>query len=447
MAKVRFAPSPTGYLHIGGARTALFNWMYAKSVGGTFVLRIEDTDRQRSKKEFEEEILDSMKWLGLDWDEIYYQSQRFDLYREYAQRLLDEGKAYKEGEAILLKMLPQEIKVYDLIRGEIAFDTANFIVCNDDGKPVLNEDGKTFLKDEVLIKDDGSPAYNFCCVVDDALMDITHVIRGEDHISNTPRQIVIYQALGLRPPKFAHLSLIMDEGGGRLSKRTGAVAVSDYRKKGFLPEAVVNCLMLLGWSPGGNQEMMSLSSAVKKFSIKKVNKAAAAFSIDKLKWLNNQYIKQSDTERLVDLMIPFLKERKYIQEDFDRQRIKNGVDLFKGRMDTFLDFLERADFVFIDEIQIDQEAFAKHLSRNREKEFRLLSERFIQAEPFDIATTEKVFRDLVAELGIKASDLVHPIRVAITGRDVGPGLFETIVLLGKEKTVERLAKAFRQENL
>lgn len=447
MAKVRFAPSPTGYLHIGGARTALFNWMYAKSVGGAFVLRIEDTDRQRSKKEFEEEILDSMKWLGLDWDEVYYQSRRFDLYREHAQKLLKEGKAYKQGGAILLKMLPQEVKVYDLIRGEISFDTAHFIVCNDEGEPILDKDGKTSLKDEVLIKDDGSPAYNFCCVVDDVLMGITHVIRGEDHLSNTPRQIVIYQALGFKLPKFAHLPLIMDEGGGRLSKRTGAVAVSDYRKQGFLPEALINYLMLLGWSPGGNQEMMSLSSAVKKFSIKKVNKAAAAFSMDKLRWLNSQHIKQADTERLVDLMIPFLKEKKYIQEDFDRQRIKNSVNLFKGRMDTFLDFLQRADFVFIDELEIDKEAFEKHLSQNREKEFRLLSERFAQAEPFDVATTEKVFRGLVEELGIKASDLVHPVRVAITGRDVGPGLFETVVLLGKEKTVERLAKVFDRKSL
>lgn len=443
MTKVRFAPSPTGYLHIGGARTALFNWMYAKAVGGSFVLRIEDTDRQRSRKEFEEEILDSMTWLGLDWDEIYYQSRRFDLYREHAQKLLDAGKAYKEGEAVLLTMLPQEIKVFDLIRGEIAFDTANFIVTNEEGEPLLDEKGKTSLKDEVLIKDDGSPAYNFCCVVDDALMNITHVIRGEDHISNTPRQIAIYQALGFKPPKFAHLPLIMDEGGGRLSKRTGAVAVSDYRKQGFLPEALVNYLMLLGWSPGGNQEMMNLSSAVKKFSIKKINKAAAAFSMDKLKWLNNQHIRQTDTDRLADLMIPFLKEKNYIQEDFDRQRIKNSVDLFKGRMDTFLDFLQRADFVFVDEITIDQKAFEKHLSKNRKEAFDLLCERFRQAEPFDAATTEKVFREAVTALGVKASDLVHPVRVAITGRDVGPGLFETIALLGKEKTVERLSKVFR----
>jgi glutamyl-tRNA synthetase len=442
MPKVRFAPSPTGYLHIGGARTALFNWMYAKSVQGAFVLRIEDTDRQRSKKEYEEEILDSMRWLGLEWDEIYYQSRRFDLYREWAEKLLKENKAYKKDGAILLRMTPQQVKVYDLIRGEIIFDTANFVACDESGGPVLDENGQASLKDEVLLKADGSPAYNFCCVVDDVLMEISHVIRGEDHISNTPRQIIIYQALGVKPPKFAHLPLIMDEGGGRLSKRTGAVAVTDYRQQGFLPEALVNYLMLLGWSPGDNQEMIALSSAVKKFSLKNINKAAAAFSIDKLKWLNNQYIRQADTGRLVELLIPFLEEKAYIQKDFDRQRIKNSVDLFKRRMDTLLDFLQRADFVFVKDLQIDPEARKKHLAVDRKKEFRLLSERFRQTEPFDVATTEKVFREVVRELGVEASDLVHPVRVAITGRDVGPGLFETIVLLGKEKTVERLNKVY-----
>ncbi|HQP09803.1 MAG TPA: glutamate--tRNA ligase [Candidatus Omnitrophota bacterium] len=442
MAKVRFAPSPTGYLHIGGARTALFNWMYAKSVGASFVLRIEDTDQQRSKKEFELEILDSMKWLGMEWDELYYQSQRFSLYREYAKKLLDEGKAYQENGAVLLKTIAQEIKLYDLIRGEIVFDTSNFVVRDEKGENLSGKDGTLLLKDEVLIKADGSPAYNFCCVIDDFLMEITCVIRGEDHISNTPKQILIYQALGIKPPKFAHLPLIMDEEGGRLSKRTGAVAVSDYRKQGFLPEAIMNYLMLLGWSPGGDQEMISMASAIKKFSIKKINKAAAAFSMDKLKWLNNQYIRQADTNRLVDLMVPFLKEKKYIQENFDRQAIKNSVDLFKGRMDTFLDFLDRADFAFIDDFKRDAEAVAKHLSVKRTKEFSVLAERFGRTEPFDVSSTEKAFRDVVAELKLEASDLVHPVRVALTGRAVGPSLFETIALLGKEKTVERLKKAF-----
>ncbi|MBU4334808.1 MAG: glutamate--tRNA ligase, partial [Candidatus Omnitrophica bacterium] len=278
MIKVRFAPSPTGYLHIGSARTALFNWMYAKSQKGKFVLRIEDTDLQRSSKEFVDEILASMKWLGLEWDELYFQSERFDIYKEYAQKLLKEGKAYESAGAIILKMPKQEVKIYDLIRGEINFDTANFMVRNEDGSTALDEKGEPVLKDEVLIKADGSPSYSFCCVIDDALMEISHVIRGEDHISNTPKQIVMYEALGFNPPKFAHLPLIMGEDGGRLSKRTGAVAVSDYKANGFIAEALINYLLLLGWSPGNDQEKISITNAIKMFSIKKVNKAAAVFS-------------------------------------------------------------------------------------------------------------------------------------------------------------------------
>ncbi len=422
MIKVRFAPSPTGYLHIGGARTALFNWMYARAQAGKFVLRIEDTDRQRSRQEFVDEILDSMSWLGLTWDELYYQSQRFDVYRQRAQTLLEQGKAYKDGDAVILKMPVQEIKIDDLIRGEIVFDTAT-------------------IKDQVLMKSDGSPTYSFACVVDDAAMEISHVIRGEDHISNTPKQIMIYQALGLKPPKFAHLPLIMGDEG-RLSKRTGAVAVTDYRKEGFLPEAIVNYLMLLGWSPGGNQEKVDLAAAVKKFSIKKVNKAAAVFSMDKLKWLNGQYIKEMPAGKLTDLIIPFLKEKGYIGADFDRTRLEKIVDLFKVRMSTLTDFLEWADFVFVDKLTVGDEIRQQHLSHDRSKEFRLLSERIGRLDTFDTASLEKAFRDLVAELGIQASELVHPVRVALTGKAIGPGLFDTMAVLGKEKTVQRLQEAF-----
>jgi glutamyl-tRNA synthetase len=443
MIKVRFAPSPTGYLHIGGARTALFNWMYARAQAGKFVLRIEDTDRQRSRQEFVDEILDSMRWLGLEWDELYYQSERFDAYRQRAQVLLEQGKAYKDGDAIILKMSAnpvcnrigetspsaiadggpvRTVKWDDLIRGEIVFDTAT-------------------IKDQVLMKSDGSPTYSFACVIDDAAMEITHVIRGEDHISNTPKQIMIYQALGLKPPKFAHLPLIMGDEG-RLSKRTGAVAVSDYRKEGFLPEAIVNYLMLLGWSPGGNQEKIDLASAVKKFSIKKINKAAAIFSMGKLEWLNGQYIKEMTAGKLTDLIIPFLKEKGYIRADFDRERLEKIVDLFKVRMATLTDFLEWADFVFVDKLMVGDEIRQQHLSHDRSKEFQLLSERISRLDTFDTASLEKVFRDLVAELGIQASELVHPVRVALTGKAIGPGLFDTMAILGKEKTVQRLQEAF-----
>ncbi|MCA9398553.1 MAG: glutamate--tRNA ligase, partial [Candidatus Omnitrophica bacterium] len=365
MVKVRFAPSPTGFLHIGGARTALFNWMYARAQNGKFVLRIEDTDQQRSKKEYEEEILRSMKWLGLDWDELYYQSDRFDLYRDMAQKLVDEGKAYKDGEAILLKTLKDDIKIYDLIRGEINFDTSNFVVRGEDGNVELDEHNQPRLKNEVLIKGDGSPAYNFCCVIDDALMEISCVVRGEDHISNTPKQILIYKALGFKIPKFAHLPLIMAEDGTRMSKRMGAVAVSDYKEQGFLPDALVNYLMLLGWSPGNNQEIVTLKQATKNFSIKKVNKAAAAFSMEKLRWINGQYIKQTDTEKLIELLIPFLEKANYINQDFDRQRLKSIVELFKVRLSTLIEFLEWTDFIFHDKLQFDPEAKEKHLSQDR----------------------------------------------------------------------------------
>ncbi len=421
--RVRFAPSPTGYLHIGGARTALFNWMYAQSQQGKFILRIEDTDRERSKKEYEDEILESLKWLGLNWDELHYQSHRFDIYRQYAQKLLDEKKAYKDGEAVTLTMPIQEVKIFDLIRGEIIFDTST-------------------LKDQVLIKSDGSPTYSFACVVDDSLMEISHVIRGEDHISNTPKQIMIYQALGFKPPKFAHLPLIMDEEGGRMSKRSGATAVTDYRKDGFLPEAIVNYLMLLGWSPGNNQEVVALKDAVGKFSIKKINKTAAAFSMEKLKWINSQYIKKTPLDKLTEYLVPFLEEKDYINGKFDRQRLENIVELFKGRITTLVEFLEWADFAFLPKPVIDEQARQQYLAVNRAKEFCLLSDRLEHAEKFDVAATEKIFRDLVAELGIQSSDLVHPVRVALTGKAIGPGLFETMAVLGKEKTVERLRTTF-----
>ncbi|MDP8266889.1 MAG: glutamate--tRNA ligase [Candidatus Aceula meridiana] len=417
--KVRFAPSPTGYLHIGGARTALFNWMYAKAQKGQFVLRVEDTDLERSKKKFLDEILDSMKWLGLSWDEIYLQSERFDIYREYAEKLLTEKKAYKEGEAVILKMPQKQIKIYDLIRDEIIFDTAT-------------------LKDQVLMKSDGSPTYSFACVVDDALMEITHVVRGEDHISNSPKQVIIYEALGFKPPKFAHLPLIMGEDGGRLSKRTGAVAVSDYRKDGFLAQGVVNYLMLLGWSPGPNKEIVNLEKAVESFSIKKVNKTSAVFSMDKLRWVNSQHIKQASTESITELLIPFLLEKGYLSEEFDRKRLENVVSLFKGRLATLADFLDWADFAFLENIDVSDENKKQFFNAESVKRFHLLSKKLSNVDPFTAQEAEKGFRDLVKELDIKAADLVHPVRVALTGKTIGPGLFETMEALGKEKTVCRL---------
>ena len=423
MVRVRFAPSPTGFLHIGSARTALFNWMYAKAQGGQFILRIEDTDKIRSKPEYLEEILESMKWLGLTWDEFYKQSDRFDLYRQYADKLLGEGKAYKDGEAVILKVIEKPIKIYDLIRGEIVVDSKE-------------------IKDQVLMKSDGSPTYSFACVVDDALMEISCVIRGEDHISNTPKQVLIYEALGFKLPKFAHLPLILDPEGGRMSKRAGATAVTEYRTQGYLSQAIVNYLMLLGWSPGNNQEKVLMSSALKTFSIKKINKAGAAFSLEKLQWLNSQYIKEMDTAQLADMLRP-LVAAKYPQAHIQGKDLEHIVQLYKGRMNTLLDFLDWTDFIFNDQVPFEQEAKAKHLSKDMRREFDLLAERLSAVSDFNVKAAEEAFRGVIAQLGIEAGALVHPVRVALTGRAVGPGLFDTMVVLGQERTIRRLKEAFK----
>jgi len=425
MVRVRFAPSPTGFLHIGGSRTALFNWLYARAKGGKLILRIEDTDRERSKQEYVDEILASLSWLGFLWDEIYYQSKRFSLYREQAERLLKEKKAYIEktegrGEAIIYKVTPQKIIIRDLIRGEIEFDADT-------------------IKDQVLIKSDGTPTYNFACVVDDAAMDITHVIRGEDHISNTPKQALLYQALGFTIPQFAHLPLILGEEGGRLSKRTGATAISDYRKMGYLSEALVNYLLLLSWAPGDNREVIDINQAISLFDISDVNKTAAAFDMKKLDWMNNQYLKKASAQTLADQLTPLLIEKGYISKDnFDRDYLISLVKLFQGRLSVLNDFLDWADFFFVKEIKIDPQAREKFLSRDLSKEFTFFIKRLETLDKFDIANIEASFRELVKELKIEAKTLIHPIRVALTGKTIGPGLFEVIYYLGKERTKERL---------
>ena len=430
MIRVRFAPSPTGNLHIGGARTALFNWLYARAKGGTFVLRIEDTDQVRSQKEFFDEITFSLKWLGFTWDELYYQSQRFDIYRSYAQKLLDEGKAYVEktekGEAIIYKVSAQPLVVSDLIRGDIHFDAS-------------------LIKDQVLIKSDGTPTYNFACVVDDAAMNITHVIRGDDHISNTPKQILLYQALGFSVPQFAHLPLILGTEGGRLSKRTGATAISDYRKMGYLAQALTNYLLLLSWAPGDNREIIDIQDAIELFDIVNVNKTAATFDFDKLNWINNQYLKAADPQELADLIIPSLEEKNYIRTgEFDRNYLLSLIRLFQPRMSRLSEFVDWADFFFLNEIVPDPAAQEKHLSKDLSKEFRLFSERLDALDVFDVEHIEACFRALVKDLNIETKVLIHPVRVALTGKTIGPGLFEVIYYLGKERTKQRLGRFIRK---
>jgi len=420
--KVRFAPSPTGYLHIGGARTCLFNWLYARHTGGKFILRIEDTDLARSKQEYLDEILESIKWLGMDFDEIYYQSKRFELYRDYAQTLVNSGKAYKKDDAVFFKydFANANVEIDDLIRGKIVF----------------NELPK---EEEVIIKKDGTPTYNFSCCIDDALMEMSLIIRGEDHISNTPKQILMYKALGFKIPQFAHVPLIMSEEGGRMSKRYGATSIREYKEEGYLAEAIANYLLLLSWSPGQNREIITLSEAKDIFEIKKVNKTAAAFSMDKLNWMNSEYIKKKGTEDYLSLVEEYLKGKNFLPADSDKEYIQKVELLFKDRLSKLSDLFVRARFCFYDDYTYDEDT-KEILQRNLSKEINVLAEKFSALVNFNKEETEKEFRLVAAALGLKTKELVHPVRVALSGKKVGPGLFETIEVLGKEKVLARLKR-------
>ncbi len=423
MVTVRFAPSPTGFLHLGSARTAIVNWIYARSQGGKFLLRIEDTDQVRSKDEFLEEILEDMKWLGLDWDgEPIYQSHRFDAYREKAEKLLAEGKAYKEGEAIIFKVAKgRTIDIDDQIHGKITFNT-------DD------------IKDQVMLKSDGSPAYNFCCVVDDADLAITHIIRGDDHISNTPKQILFYEALGAELPKFAHMPLMMGADGAKLSKRHGAVSVEEYKKDGFLPETLANYLMCLGWSPGEGVEKVTLAEAVKLFKLEDMSDTQARFDIKKLTWLNGEHIKDMDTGKLLDLLKKQVTDSGI--EITDDAKFREIVEMYQVRLKTSPDFLELTDCFFKDEFDVEEKGKRKYLDVEGNKEnLKIFADELEGLPDFTTDAIEFVCRDIADNRQLKASQIIHPTRMAISGKTRGAGLFEMMEVLGKEKTVERMRKA------
>ncbi len=338
--RVRFAPSPTGYLHLGSARTALFNWLYARHTDGKFILRIEDTDRERSKKEYLDEILEDLKWMGIDWDEgPFFQSERPQLYKKAAEGILKKDLAYREGNAIIYRVKKERIiKISDLIHGEIEFNTDE-------------------IKDQVLIKSDGSPAYNFACVIDDNDMGITHVIRGDDHISNTPKQIMFYEALSIEAPKFAHMPLMMGKDGSKLSKRQGEVAVFEYKNQGFLPEALSNYMLLLGWSPGGGRELISLKETIKLFDIKDINTVQATFDIDKLRWINGEYIRAKSAQGLYELLKKRLLKEKYIDENTDKDYLLKIIELYKTRFKTSDEFLRLTECFFKNKYKVDEKGY------------------------------------------------------------------------------------------
>jgi glutamyl-tRNA synthetase len=424
MVKVRFAPSPTGYLHIGSARTALFNWLYARHNSGKFILRIEDTDKERSKEEFLEEILGSLKWLFMSWDgELVYQSKRFDIYKKYAQGLLEKGLAYLEGPAVIFRVQKDKtVHFDDMIRGRVEFST------ND-------------IKDQVLIKSDGTPTYNFACVVDDHEMQITHVIRGDDHISNTPKQVMLYDAMGFEQPKFAHIPLILSKDGGRLSKRHGATSITEYRSMGFLPEALVNYLSLMGWAPGNDVEILPVEETVKLFDVKDVNKTGAIFDMDKLSWMNGQYIKEMESGKLIARTEEYLKDKGVLDARFDKDKWAGLVAAYKERTRTLEDLVSVYKIFFSDTLEYDEKAVEKYLRKPGSKDIIARCKTAAEGCPgFDKASIEAAYRKLADELKVKAAELIHPTRVAISGKTVGAGLFDMMELLGREKVVSRLSK-------
>ncbi len=455
--RTRFAPSPTGFLHVGGARTALFSWLYARHCGGKFILRIEDTDQVRSTEESTKAILDALTWLGLHWDEgPFFQAQHVDIHRQMVQRLLDEGKAYccvctpEELEDKRKKALAEGRKPkYDgTCRDKKLPGSANTVVrfrCPDTGVTVVNDLIKgliTFnneeLDDLVIERSDGYPTYNFAVVVDDAQMEMTHVIRGDDHLNNTPRQILLYEALGYKVPQFAHVSMIMGSDKARLSKRHGATSVMAYKEMGYLPEAVVNYLVRLGWSYG-DQEIFSFDELISTFTLESVGKSAAVFNPEKLLWLNQHYIKECESKRLVQETTPFWQKLGVDISDYDL--LKSVADDLKTRSKTLAELADASLFYFADDIVYEKEAADKFLNKGIVDHLAAIAEGFPSLEDFTKKGMENFLRAIAGERGVSLKVIAQPLRVALTGKTVSPGVDEVMLTLGKEKVVKRIKKA------
>ena len=452
--KLRFAPSPTGFLHVGGARTAIFNLLHARRYGGTMLLRIEDTDVERSKQHHAEQIVASLQWLGVDWDEgPIYQSDRLERYRSRANELVEAGKAYRcyctveELEAeraaaeaagdsyrysgrcrmssdrrdaahvIRMHVTPGPIDFRDLIRGEVSFEGE-------------------LIDDFVLLRSDNNPTYHLSVVVDDIDMEITHVARGDDHLSNTPKHILLFRAFGAAVPVFAHLPLILGGDRKRLSKRSGATSAEEYRDMGIVPAALFNFLTLLGWNPGGDRELISAAEAAQVFDLSDVNKAPAVFDAEKLLWMNGQYLMRMTVDEIYPHLLPFLGERA---RPLDELRDVIGLNKSRGR--TLREVAAMMEPFLVDDFAYDPEASKKHLKGDDlGQRLTELHEALAKTDPFDVATTEAALRAIAESRGVSAAKLIHPLRLALTGRGASPPIFDVAVVLGKEKTLTRLQR-------
>ncbi|MDD2696766.1 MAG: glutamate--tRNA ligase [Candidatus Pacebacteria bacterium] len=476
--RTRIAPSPTGFLHVGLARTALFNYLFAKKYEGSFVLRIEDTDLERSTPEFEKDIIENLKWLGIEWDEgpdtdgkygPYRQTQRIDLYKKYLEKLLAEDKAYycfcseEELEAqrqyqmsqgmapkysgkcanldketvkkylaegkpsvIRFRVASKKVSFNDLIRGKVEFDTG-------------------LMGDMVIAKDLNTPLYNFAVVIDDFEMKISHVIRGEDHVSNTPKQILLQEALGLTQPQYAHLPLILGTDRTKLSKRHGAVSVSEFKKQGYLPEAMINFMAFLGWNPGNEREIYSLASLVKEFSLENVQKGGAVFNVKKLDFLNGFYLRQRSPEKLTELCLPYFIEAGLVtKEKADLNFLQKIVSLYQERLKKISEIIEFTDFFFKEVLNYDKELLRwkdmedKELKDVIDKLEKILSK--IKEEDWNKENLENVLMPEAEKTGDRGK-LLWPLRAALTGKEASAGPFEVAEILGKEKTIKRIKQA------
>lgn len=475
--RVRIAPSPTGPIHVGNVHTGLFNWLWARNQGGKFILRFEDTDRQRSRAEWETVVFEDLKWLGMDWDEgpdfggpygPYRQMERLHLYKEYAQRLLDSGHAYycyctKEEEDEERRKAQAEKRPYKYNRRCSCLTAEQRAAFEAEGRqPVLRfrvPDGVTLSWDDtvrgvievssdtvgdfVIFRSNGIPLYNFAVVVDDITMKITHVLRGEGHISNTPVQLLIYQAFGVPAPQFGHVGHLTNEDRGKLSKRKGEAAVRDYREDGILPEALLNFLALLGWTPEDGRDFMTKEELIREFDMKRVSKAASIFDRVKLEWMNGNYIRQKSADEFAELGLPFVTAAGLTTEDEARANwgwFVEVLSLVQARVKTLKEIPEHVDFFLIDNMPQDEAAIHKFITDEVKVFFSRVVPALQELLTWDQPAIEATVRRLMEEMNLQPKQSIQPIRVAVTGRTASPGLFETVRLIGRERTIQRLRK-------
>jgi glutamyl-tRNA synthetase len=434
--RVRFAPSPTGYLHVGGARTALFNWLYARHTGGTFVLRIEDTDKERNTEPARQAIFDSLRWLGLEWDEgpqkggahgPYFQSEREDVYLRYFEKLRASGHLYEDGGAWRFRFARKRVTMDDLVCGRVDVDMA---------------DEKTH-PDMTIRRPDGGWIFHFVNVVDDIEMAISHVIRGDDHLSNTPKHLQLFEALGAAPPRYGHIPLILNADGSKMSKRDTGSAVGWYQENGFLPEAVCNFLCLLGWNPKNNEEVMPLDEIVRLFDVSGINRKAAVFDLTKCEWMNQQYLLRLTPEQLADRVEPLLAKAGIVFGS--RAALLPVLVLVRERLKRLTDAPSWVDYFFTEDFAYDPEAVEKVLRKPGAMDrLRALADAFGGAGEWTATALEQALKSCSTTAGVKAGEFVHPARVAATGRTVGASLYHTLELLGRERTLARFARTLEK---